>query len=240
MYDCAVVASADKFTDTVGRHLGVFLCQIDNDLSGSDKFTFAAPAEDIAFADAIVFADNLNDVVEREGAVVDFHRAFEHALGKLHVDVAVVNDGIALQGCYDPLKVADASVGSLCNELNNVIFHGDAFPVGDAVENVDAKLRVGLFKFCNQSAGKASEQAFVHSFQFHWWPVGGEDDALSISEKMVEDVEHAVLRFRGCEQELHIIDDEDVDGLIEINEVVLFVLQAGIAELHLEDAGADI
>ena len=58
--------------------------------------------------------------------------------------------------------------------------------------------------------------------------------------KMVEDMEERVLSTSSSRQFLHIIKNEDINCLIEINEVVLFVLQAGIAELHLEDAGADI
>ena len=39
---------------------------------------------------------------------------------------------------------------------------------------------------------------------------------------------------------LHIVDDEHVDGLIEMDEVVDGILAAGITELHLEEAGRHV
>ena len=97
MNDGTVVAPSYEFSDAVGWHLSMFLCQIDDNLTGIDIFAFAATPEDIGLTDAIVFAHLLDDVVEGEWPVVYFHGASEDTLGEFHVDVAVVDDGVALQ-----------------------------------------------------------------------------------------------------------------------------------------------
>ena len=57
---------------------------------------------------------------------------------------------------------------------------------------------------------------------------------------MVEDVEERGDGLLGGGPLLHVVDDQHVDGLIEIDEVVDRVLTAGIGELHLEQTGADV
>ena len=182
----------------------------------------------------------LENIVDGERCVVYFYRSFDDAFGQAHVYLAVVNHGVGHQTVDDALQVANASVGSLGDKLRYIDRDAQSVASDFAVQDVDAELNVGLFQFGNDAAGEASEQALAHALQFYRGPIAGQDDALPVAEEVIEDVEKRFLRLLGVHPSLHIVDDEQVDGLITLDEVVGHVLEHGIDKLLLEEVCTDI
>ena len=59
---------------------------------------------------------------------------------------------------------------------------------------------------------------------------------LTKTEQMVKDVEESGYRLLCRSPLLYIVDDEHVNGLVEIDKVIDCILAAGICKLHLEQA----
>ena len=57
---------------------------------------------------------------------------------------------------------------------------------------------------------------------------------------MIEDMEEGGDGLLSGGPLLHIIDNQHIDGLIEVDEVVDRILSTGIGKLHLEQTGTDI
>ena len=53
-------------------------------------------------------------------------------------------------------------------------------------------------------------------------------------------MEERILCLHRCHPLLHIIDDEHVNGLVEVYEVVNLIAQLGVGILYLEESGADV
>ena len=93
---------------------------------------------------------------------------------------------------------------------------------------------IRLLYFSNQTAGEAGEETFWHSFQVNRRTVACQNNALAITEKMVEDVEEGLLSLGSSHPFLDIIHNQHIYRLIESDKVVLAVLQYSVSILHLE------
>ena len=70
--------------------------------------------------------------------------------------------------------------------------------------------------------------------------VAGEYYLLAVAEEMVEYMEEGVDGLACCSPLLNVVDDEYVDGEVEIDEVVDHVAPSGIGKLHLEQSRRDV
>lgn len=235
-----VVAVADELADATGGHLGVFLCKIHRHLARRYKVALAALGTHLSLSDVVVVANLFHDVVDGERTVVDLDGTLDDTLSQLHIDVAVIDDGVGHQRVDHTLQVAHAATGRLSNEGDDVIGYLQAVTTDLVTQDVYAQLTVGLLQRSDDTTREAGEQSVRHAFEVYRRTVGGQNDALTVFEKMVEDVEKSILRLRRVDPFLDVVDNEHVDRLIERNEIIEMVLDDGIGELHLEEAGADI
>ena len=240
MDDGRVVASAHEFSDARGRHPRVFLRQIHRHLSCRHQLALAALAIDRRRAHTEVVAYGFENVIDGERAVVGLHGALDDALGQPHVDGAVIDHAVGHQRIHCAFEVAHAAVGRLGDVLHHLVGNLQAVALDFVLENVDAELRVGLFELGDEAAREAREQPVGHSLQIDGRTVAGQNDAPTVAEQVVEDVEERLLRLVEAYPLLNVIDDEHVDGLVEMDEVVERVLAHGVGVLHLEEACADV
>ena len=231
----AVVSSSHHSSDACRRHLGVFLCEIDGHLSRSDIVFLAASSVDVCRSNVVMAANALDDVIDSERLLIHFHGAFDDTLGKIQVDVAVIDNAVSHERVDDTMQIAHASVGCRCDELHYIFRNVQAVVAYLASENVGTELHIGLFKFGNESAREACEQAFIHLLQRNRRAVARKDDALAVAEEVVEDVEERVLRSGFVFPLLNIIDNQHVNGLIEQDEVVDSVAPYGVGVLYFEE-----
>lgn len=139
-----VVAVADELADAAGRHLGVFLSKIHRYLTGHHIVALAALRAHLRLRDIVVVAHLLHDVVDSERTVVDLDSTLDDTLSQLHVDVAVINNGVGHQRVDHTLQVSYAATGRLCDESNDIVGNLQSIAADLAAQDVDAQLAVGL------------------------------------------------------------------------------------------------
>ena len=212
-----VVAVADELSDATGGHLRIFLSQIHRHLTHLHKVAFAALAEHLTLLDIVVTAHLLEDLVNSERMVIYLDGTLDDALGQTHIDIR-----------------------SFSNILDDVGRNLQTVATTLGTENIFTKLHIRFFQFGNQSTGETGEQTVLHALKVHRRSVGCQNNLAPHTEKMVEDMEERVKRLGGVHPLLDVIDDQHIDGLVEVDEVVGGVMTHRVGELHLEQTGRDI
>ena len=80
----------------------------------------------------------------------------------------------------------------------------------------------------------------MQPFQVDGRTIARKDDLLAQTEQMIEDMEECGDCPLSSSPFLYIIDNQHIDGLIEIDKIINRILSTGISELHLEQTGTDI
>ena len=196
MDDGRVVTVSYELSYTRCRHLRVLLCEIHRDLANLHIVALTALAEYVLLIDTEMVADGLQNIVDGQWLIVHLDSTLDDALSQSHVDIRVIDDGVGQQSVDDTFEVTDAAIGSLGNKLDDVSRNLQAVATTLGIEDVDTELRVRLLQFGNESASEACQQAVLHTFEVHGRTVGSQDNLLTETEQVVEDMEERVERLR--------------------------------------------
>ena len=182
----------------------------------------------------------LENLVDGERMVVHLDSALDDALGQTHIDIRIIDNGISHQRIDHALQVTHTAISRLSNILDDVGRNLQTVSTALGIENIFTKLHVRLLQFGNQSTGEAGKQTILHALKVHRRSVGCQNNLASHAEQMVEDMEERVERLGGVHPLLDVIDNQHVDGLVEVDEVVGGVMTHRVGELHLEQTGRHI
>ncbi len=158
----------------------------------------------------------------------------------MHVDVGVVDNGISHQRVHHTFQVTHAAIDGFSNIANDLSRNFQAVTTTLGIEDIDTKLYRRLLQLSDKTAGETCQHTLVQPFQVDWRTVAGEDNLLAQTEQVVEDMEERSDGLLSSSPLLYVVNNQHIDGLIEIDEVVDRVLSTGIGKLHLEQAGTDI
>ena len=238
--DCRVIAVTNQLADTGSRHLGVFLSQIHRDLTHLHVVTPTALADNQMLGDIEVLAHLLKDIVDRERMVVDLHSTLDDTLCQTHINIGVIDNRIGHQRIDHALQFAHTTIAGLSDILNHRSRNLQTVTTALGIQDVDAELHRRFLQFSNQTAGESRQHTLVQPFQIHRRTVTGKNNLLTQTEQMVEDMEERCDRLLSRCPLLHVIDNQHINCLIEVDKVIDRILSAGIGKLHLEQTGADI
>ena len=187
-----------------------------------------------------VTANSLQDIIDCERFVVSFDGTVDDALCEPDVYVTIIDNAKCHERVDDTLKVTNTSIGCLGYKVDNVVRYLKPIATNFTLENINTELLIRLLELCNESTCETSKEPLRHTLQIDRRPITGHNDTFPVSEKMVEDMEECVLRLRSRYPFLNIIDDEHIDGLIEMDEIVDGTLPCCIDELYLEKSCTDV
>ena len=235
-----VVASADKLANARGGHLRVLLSQIHRDLTDKHIVALAALAEHMLLGNIVMTAHLFENVIDSQRMVVNLDSTLDDSFSQPHVNTTVIDDAIGHERVDHALKIAYRTVGSLGDELNDISRNLQTITAALGMEDVNTELYIRLLHLSNEPTGETRQHAVLQPVKIDWWTVGGKDNLLAKTEQMVEDMEEgSYCPLCRCPL-LHVIDNQYINGLVEVDEVVDGVASAGVGELHLEQAGRDI
>ena len=203
----------------------------------------------------VAVADELSNTTRRHLRVLlsQIHRHLTHlyvvALAALAEHLTLLDIVVAtylLENLVDGermvvhLDSALDAISRLSNILDDVGRNLQTVSTALGIENIFTKLHIRLLQFGNQSTGETGEQTVLHALKIHRRSVGSQNNLASHAEQMVEDMEKRVKRLGGVHPLLDVIDDQHIDGLVEVDEVVGGVMTHRVGELHLEQTGRNI
>lgn len=234
VYHGAVVAATYQFAYAAGGHLGIFLCQEHRHLACHHIVAFAAAAVYLGHGNVEVVAHAVNNIVNGEGLFVNLYGTFYHTFSQAQVNLAVVNNAESHERVDHALQVANRAIGILGNIFYHVFWYLQPVAIHLFVKYIHAQLHVGALERSYQSAFKACEQTVHNALQLNGWAVGSQDNAFVVAEQVVENVEEGGLCALLVLPLLYIVNNQHVDGLVEVDKVVYLVLYLGRGVLHLK------
>ena len=121
-------------------------------------------------------------------------------MGKLQVDVAVVDGRVGHQRHDDTFEVAYAGIHVLGNVADYIFGEFQSVAAYLVAQNVFAQFEVGLFNFGGQSPLEARDETLFHAFELRRRAVGCHNQLLAVEVQVVEDVEESILcAGQSCE-----------------------------------------
>ena len=159
---------------------------------------------------------------------------------QIHVDIAFEQDGLCQQRVDDTFQFTYAFVYILSNVVDNIFRNVQTIAMDFIAQDVLSKLFVWFFQLSNQSPLETGQQAFFHTLQHDWSTVGGKNQLFSILVQMIEDMEESVLCLGYTSKFLNIINNEHVNGLVEVYEVIEVVGTYRIGVLHLKQMSRNV
>ena len=228
-----MVAPAKPLPDLQVGHVGVFMAKENGKLAGAHNRLLAALGNEIFRFEREVLRHGLYDVVGRELLLFQINGAGHYPLGQSEVYVAIVHHGIGHDGIDDAFQFAHAALHILGNKRDYVFREGESVALDFGAKDIAAQIHVGAFHLCHHAPFEACEHALLDALEEHGRAVAGDDDLPAVLLQMVEDVEKCELRL-GRRDFLNVVDNQDIDGLIEVDEIVLRVLAHRLRVLRLE------
>ena len=143
-------------------------------------------------------------------------------------------------GNDDTLKVAHAVTYVFGNIIHNFRRELKAIPANLVAQDVTAKFDGRLLQFGHHAPFEARDETFLYALQQYGRAVGSEDELFTVLMQVVEDVEERVLRLRYPRKFLYVVNDEHVNGLVEVDEVIDRIVAHRVGILHLKQMGGHV
>ena len=168
--------------------------------------------------------------------VVNLYSTLDNTLSQLHIYIRIIYDRISHQRVNHTLQVTNTTICSLSNKLDYISRNLQSVALTLSTQYVYTQLWVWLLKLSNQSAGKTCEQAVLDTLQVNRRTVAGQNNLLSHTEQMVENMEEGIECLWRVHPLLDIVNNQQIDALIEVDEIICSILTYRISELHLEQS----
>ena len=140
------------------------------------------------------------------------------------------------QGNHDAFELTHALGDIGCDKVKDFVGNVETILCGLHGKELAAQILVGLLQLYCHAPLETGDEPGLHAIEVTRAAVAGHHQLALVLVQMVEDVEEGILRARLASKELDVIKQEHVDTLIEINEVVDFLLLYGSRVLALEHA----
>lgn len=232
--DGGVVAVAEALAYLYLTQFGVFLGKEHGELAHHYDVGLARLVQYLTLLYLEVFAKVLDDIVQRDVVAAEVDDASHDALGQFKVYLTVVLHTPGHDAVYHALEFADIVGDGLGDIVHNIGGEAQACGAYLGGENVAAQHHIGTVHFHNDAPFEPVEHSLLDAFEEDGRTVASHNNLASVELQVVEDVEEGALCLLGV-QFLYVIDDEDIYGLVEVEELVRGVVLHGVHILRLEE-----
>ena len=187
-------------------------------------------------------AYSLNNLIQGQDlcTLLHLHGALHYTLSQADINITVIYNTICQQTIEGTLQVTYTAVAGLGDIRNHILRNLQAVLTNLDAHDIFAKLHIRLLQLGYQTAGETGNQTVWHILQLYRRTITSQNDTLTITEEMVEDMEEGIQSLCLSCPILHIIHNQNIDRLIEVDEVVARIMQHRIRILCLEQSGTDI
>ena len=237
-----MIAITNEFAHPGSRHLDEFLSHEHRHLTRLHVLTLAALAVDCSHRYLVMIADRLHDFIKGEHlvALLNLDGTLDDTLSQSDIDAAVIYDTVSQQTIDGTLEITHTAVAGLCDEGNHILRNLQSILAHLVAHDIDAEFHIRLLQLRHQSTRETGDESVWHILEFYRRAITRQNDTLSVAEEVIEDVEEGIQGLRLACPILHIIHDEHIDRLVEIDEIIARIMQHRIGILCLEEAGTDI
>ena len=214
--------------------------QVHGDLARDDDLLRTAAAEELILLDAVVLADGIDDEVDGKLlTVVEGDLVFQRILGEGERDRLFLDLREGDELIESPLQLTDIGIDMTCDIVDHVFRECNIELFCPLLKDDATDLIVRRRDRGDEPAREARLQAVFELVDILRCAVARHDDVLLLIEEVIECIEDLHLRRILGAEELHIVDQEEVQISILGTEFRHGVILDGIDQLIGESLARD-
>ena len=187
-----------------------------------------------------VVAHGPRDVVEGHRRLGGLEDHLQYLTGEIDADLPPRERCVGAKADEEALQLPDVRGHLPREEQGHVVGERDVLHLGLLLENGHAGLDVGGLDVRDQPPLEAVSQALLEVGNLLRHLVRGEDDLAPVVVERVERVEELLLGSLAACQELHVVQDEDVDAAEPLLEVAHAIATERGDEVVHERVGGEV
>lgn len=214
---------AELFCDGWQRERCEFSGKIHSDLPWESNISGSAFAVHIGETDVVIIGYDLLDLIDGDGGTGFLRKeGTQQRIGQLdgHKIRFVIGDRQIInqlqQSSFETTYVRFDFAGKV---LQDRITEFDRVIILLLAQNGNAGFDIRRLNIDGQAAFKAGYEAFFEPANLAWRPVGGQDDLLMRIIESIEGMEEDFLQSFFSGEEMHIIDQQDIDTAKVVSEI---------------------
>ena len=201
-------------------------------LPRDDDFLGTAFAQELILLDAVVLAHGVDDEVHGELLIsIQRNLILQRVLGEFQGDGLFLDAGEGDQFIESPFQLADIGIDMAGDVVHHVFIQCEIQFFRPLLENDAADFIVRRGNRSHQAAGEAGLQAVFELVDVCRRAVTGHDDVFLLIKEVVEGVEDFHLRGVLGAEELHIVDQKEIQISIFRPELGHGAILDGVDEL---------
>jgi hypothetical protein len=155
-------------------------------------------------------------------------------------DTGVVEARIGEHALQRAFELADVGADVLGDEEGDVLVQAHAVVLGLLEQDRDPHLELGRLDRDGEAPAEARDEALLDAGHFLREAVAGDGDLLVRLEERVEGIEELFLRARLADEELHVVDEEEVERAVVALERIEALVLVGAHHVGHELLGVDV
>ncbi|OMP13430.1 hypothetical protein COLO4_01703, partial [Corchorus olitorius] len=235
-----VVASAEQLADLGQALLGQFLGQVHGNLARPGNAGRALLAVHVGDLDLVVVGHRLLDVFHADLAVLDGQQIAQGLAGQLDGDFLLVEARIGQDLAQRAFELAHVGAHVLGHEEGDFLGHLGVLGAGLVDQDGHAHLQLGRLDGHRQPGVEARDQPLVDVGQALGIGVRGHHDVALLGQQGLEGVEELLLRAVLVGEELHIVDQQQIQRVVALLEFVKSAALVGLDHIRDELLGVDV
>ena len=235
-----VVAAAEQLTDLGQALLGEFLGQVHGDLARPGDRGRALLAVHVGDLDLVVVGHRLLDVLHADLPVLDRQQVAQRLARQLDGDFLLVEAAVRQDLAQRAFELAHVGAHVLGHEEGHFLGHLGALGARLVDQDGHSHLEFGRLDGHRQARVEARDQPLVDVRQALGIGVRGHHDVALLGQQGLEGVEEFLLRAVLVGEELHVVDQEQVERVVALLELVEGLALVGLNHIRDELLGVDV
>src|SRR5258706_4015880 len=212
--DRGMVAAAESLADLGQALLGEFLREGHRNLARARHGAEALLRIHVGDLDLEIVGHGLLDVLDGHLAVQNGEQVLEGFASGRNRDHRIVESRVGEDALERTFELANIRANMLGDEERHVLIEVHAIVLRLLEEDRHAHFQLGWLDRDRESPAEARDQALFDAGHFLREAVAGDRYLLVRLEKRVERVEELLLRPRFSDEELHVVDQEEVERTV--------------------------
>ncbi len=235
-----VVAPPEKLADLGQALLRELLGEVHRDLARPGDGGRALLAVHVRHLDLVVVGDGLLDVLHADLPVLDGQQVAQRLAGELDGDFLLVEARIGQDLAQRAFELAHVGAHVLGDEEGDFLGHLGALGPGLVDQDGHAHLELGRLDGDGEAGVEARDEPLVDVREALRVRVRGHHDMALLGQQRLEGVEELFLRAVLVGEELHVIDQQQVERVVVGLELVEGAALVGLNHIRDELLGMDV
>lgn len=216
MNNSAMVPPAKMEANRLQGRICQLFGEIHRNLAGEDDFLFPGLRPEEIWGHVVELRDDALNFIYRDRTLHILHDNAKNISRQGQINIAGLKGRSGKQADEAAFEFADIGCYVRSNEIDHLLREVEAVFLALLVEDGDARLEIGGLDVSSQARLEPRDQTVIKTLELLWGNVRRQDNLFAQLIQRVEGMEKVVLCLLFPGKELDIINNQEVDGTIEL------------------------